>query len=314
MAQFFDSIVTAGAGITLRSYLIALGFSLVCGLIVLLATAFRGNITKSFAVTVLLLPAIVQTVIMMVNGNVGTGIAVAGAFSLVRFRSVPGKAREIAAGFLGVGKGRVYALEAGAGDIPCYCFGADEAGGASAYVSVTKRGGRVLSLLSSRPVGSAAVDVDTARSTAARFLERCGYENMAETYHMTQGGVLTVNYAYRQGEVLCYSDLVKVSVALDTGRVCGLEARGWITAHTQRELPAPAVTADAARAAVPEGLEILAEQLALVPSDGKYETLCHEFKCQTADGRHYIIYVDALSGAQHKILILLEDASGALTI
>lgn len=224
------------------------------------------------------------------------------------------KAREIAAGFLGVGKGRVYALESSAGDIPCYCFGADEAGGASANVSVTKRGGRVLNLLSSRPVGSATVDVDTAINTAARFLERCGYENMAETYHMTQGGVLTVNYAYRQGEVLCYSDLVKVSVALDSGRVCGLEARGWITAHTQRELPIPAVTVDAARAAVPEGLEILAEQLALVPSDGKYETLCHEFKCQSADGRHYIIYVDARSGNQHKILILLEDASGALTI
>ncbi|MBQ3071811.1 MAG: germination protein YpeB, partial [Oscillospiraceae bacterium] len=153
------------------------------------------------------------------------------------------KAREIAAGFLGVGKGRVYALEGSAGDIPCYCFGADEEGGASAYVSVTKCGGRVLSLLSSRPVGSATVDVDTALNTAARFLERCGYENMAETYHMTQGGVLTVNYACRQGEVLCYSDLVKVSVALDSGRVCGLEARGWITAHTQRELPAPTVTA-----------------------------------------------------------------------
>ncbi|MBQ4140149.1 MAG: DUF4956 domain-containing protein [Clostridia bacterium] len=105
MTQFFESIVTAGAGLSLRSYLIALGFSLACGLIVLLATSFRGNITKSFAVTVLLLPAIVQTVIMMVNGNVGTGIAVAGAFSLVRFRSVPGKAREIAAIFLSMTAG-----------------------------------------------------------------------------------------------------------------------------------------------------------------------------------------------------------------
>lgn len=105
MEQFFESIVTAGAGLSLRSYLIALGFSLACGLIVLFATAFRGNITKSFAVTVLLLPAIVQTVIMMVNGNVGTGIAVAGAFSLVRFRSVPGKAREIAAIFLSMTAG-----------------------------------------------------------------------------------------------------------------------------------------------------------------------------------------------------------------
>lgn len=105
MNDLFASIITAGAGLTLKSYLIALVTSLFCGLIVLLATSFKNNVTKSFAVTVLLLPAIVQTVIMMVNGNVGTGIAVAGAFSLVRFRSVPGKAREIASIFLAMTAG-----------------------------------------------------------------------------------------------------------------------------------------------------------------------------------------------------------------
>jgi hypothetical protein len=105
MNDFFNSIVTVGEGLTLTDYLTALGTSLLCGIIVLLATSFRNNVTKSFAVTVLLLPAIVQTVIMMVNGNVGTGIAVAGAFSLVRFRSVPGKAREIASIFLAMTAG-----------------------------------------------------------------------------------------------------------------------------------------------------------------------------------------------------------------
>lgn len=105
MNDLFASIITAGAGLTLKSYLVALATSLLCGLIVLLATSFKNNVTKSFAVTVLLLPAIVQTVIMMVNGNVGTGIAVAGAFSLVRFRSVPGKAREIASIFLAMTAG-----------------------------------------------------------------------------------------------------------------------------------------------------------------------------------------------------------------
>ena len=105
MNDIFGSIVNAGEGLTLQSYLVALGASILCGLIVLFATAFKSRVTKSFAVTVLLLPAIVQTVIMMVNGNVGTGIAVAGAFSLVRFRSVPGKAREIASIFLAMTAG-----------------------------------------------------------------------------------------------------------------------------------------------------------------------------------------------------------------
>ncbi len=105
MEQIFDSIITAGEGLAIGNYLWALGASFLCGLIVLFAASFKARASKSFAVTILLLPAIVQTVIMMVNGNVGTGIAVAGAFSLVRFRSVPGKAREIAAIFLAMTAG-----------------------------------------------------------------------------------------------------------------------------------------------------------------------------------------------------------------
>ena len=107
---------------------------------------------------------------------------------------------------------------------------------------------------------------------------------------------------------------MKVSVALDTGTVCGFEAKGYLTAHTLRQLPEVSVSAEEARSAVPETLTVLATQLALVPSEGRYETLCHEFKCTAADGRHYIIYVNAQTGAQHKILILLEDESGALTL
>lgn len=105
MAEIFASIMTAGGGVTLGAYLISLGLALLCGLIVLLASSVRNRISKSFAITVFLLPAIVHTVIIMVNGNIGTGIAVAGAFSLVRFRSVPGKAREIASIFLSMTAG-----------------------------------------------------------------------------------------------------------------------------------------------------------------------------------------------------------------
>ena len=223
-------------------------------------------------------------------------------------------ARDEAARFLGVPRSRVYPTGECEGELPCYGFGTDGQNGADAFLSVTKQGAKVLSYLSSRPVGSAAVTAAAAEETAKAFLERAGYRGMAETYHMTQGGVLTVNFAFRQGDVLCYSDLVKVSVALDTGRVCGFEAKGYLTAHASRDIPAPAVGTEEARAAVPDSLEVLAAQLALVPSDGRYETLCHEFKCAAADGRHYIIYVNAQTGAQHKILILLEDESGVLTL
>lgn len=76
-------------------YFVCLAASLLCGLLAALAASKRSYISRSFFSALLLLPAIVQTVITMVNGNIGTGVAVMGAFSLIRFRSVPGKARDI---------------------------------------------------------------------------------------------------------------------------------------------------------------------------------------------------------------------------
>lgn len=96
--MIFNSIL--GETFTLTTYLICLVCSLLCGFMTALANSYKTHISKSFFISLILLPMIVQTVIMMVNGNVGTGVAVMGAFSLVRFRSLPGKASDISALFL----------------------------------------------------------------------------------------------------------------------------------------------------------------------------------------------------------------------
>ena len=93
--------------ISVTDFLLCLGFSLVLGLLMAFAYMYRTRYTKSFVVTLALLPAVVCVVIMLVNGNVGTGVAVAGAFSLVRFRSVPGTAKEICTLFLAMGAGLI---------------------------------------------------------------------------------------------------------------------------------------------------------------------------------------------------------------
>ena len=95
------------AVISVTDFLLCLGCSLVLGLILALAYMYRSRYTKSFVVTLALLPGVVCVVIMLVNGNVGTGVAVAGAFSLVRFRSVPGTAKEICMLFLAMGTGLI---------------------------------------------------------------------------------------------------------------------------------------------------------------------------------------------------------------
>lgn len=101
----FDSANTQVIGV--GDFLLCLGVSLVLGLVMALSYMYRTRYSRSFVVTLALLPSVVCVVIMLVNGNVGTGVAVAGAFSLVRFRSVPGTAKDICTLFLAMGAGLI---------------------------------------------------------------------------------------------------------------------------------------------------------------------------------------------------------------
>lgn len=104
----FDTEFTAV--VSLSNFLICLGSALLIGLIMTLSYIYRSKYTKSFVITLATLPAVVCVVIMMVNGNIGTGVAIAGAFSLVRFRSMPGSAKEIVMLFLATGAGFIVGM------------------------------------------------------------------------------------------------------------------------------------------------------------------------------------------------------------
>lgn len=101
----FDSDTTQVVRVS--DFILCVGVALLAGLIIALGYMRKTKYTKSFVVTLAILPAVVCVVIMMVNGNVGAGVAVAGAFSLVRFRSVPGTAKEIGTIFLAMGAGLI---------------------------------------------------------------------------------------------------------------------------------------------------------------------------------------------------------------
>lgn len=99
-----DSIIT-GTELTLASFFICTAVSLFLGLGIALLCMYKNSYTQSFIMTLTILPTIVQIIIMLVNGNIGTGVAVAGAFGLVRFRSTPGTAKEIGMIFLAMAIG-----------------------------------------------------------------------------------------------------------------------------------------------------------------------------------------------------------------
>ena len=101
----FDTDMSAV--ISVGDFLLCVGTALIAGALLALCFMYRSRYTKSFVITLGLLPTVVCVVIMMVNGNVGAGVAVAGAFSLVRFRSVPGNGREITMLFVAMGTGLI---------------------------------------------------------------------------------------------------------------------------------------------------------------------------------------------------------------
>ena len=100
----FGSILTDGS-ITGTGFIIATICSLIIGCFIAFMYTLKNNYSKSYIITLALLPAIVQVIIMMVNGNIGAGVAVAGTFSLVRFRSAPGTGKEITSIFLAMAAG-----------------------------------------------------------------------------------------------------------------------------------------------------------------------------------------------------------------
>ena len=95
----------SASSLTVPDFLLCMGCALLTGLLLALAFSWRSHFSRGFIATLAMLPAIVSVIIMVVNGNVGTGIAVAGAFSLVRFRSAPGTAKEIGSLFIAMGAG-----------------------------------------------------------------------------------------------------------------------------------------------------------------------------------------------------------------
>lgn len=187
-------------------------------------------------------------------------------------------------------------------------------GDGESYLSVSVQGGKPVSLLCSRSIGEVKLSDDEALAAARAYLEKHGFSGMQSSYFMKQGGVMTVNFAAAQGGVLLYPDLVKVGVALDDGSIVSLETRGYLMNHRSRTLPQAAVSEAAAREKVAPELEILGHRLCVIPREGGEEVFCHEFTCQTEREQHYIVYVSAVTGEQEKILILLEDESGALTV
>lgn len=182
-----------------------------------------------------------------------------------------------------------------------------------AFIDIAQMGGSPYWMLFNRDVAKAKINIDKAKDLGKKFLEGKGYKNMKDTYFMYEDNIATINYAYTQDNVIIYPDLIKVKVAMDNGEILGFEAKGYLNAHMKRTIPKPKLSIDEARKKVNPKVEILGEGLAITPTTYNTELLCYEFKGKLND-RNFIVYVNAETGAEENILMIIDTPNGSLTI
>jgi spore germination protein len=181
------------------------------------------------------------------------------------------------------------------------------------YISVSKKGGKVVNLICPHVAEKETISIEQAMEKAGKFLADNGYEGMVPTYQQNFDGISTINFAYAQDDIIIYPDLIKVKIALDDGKIYGLEARNYLLSHRDRRFKEPALSMEEAQKLVNPNLEIISSRKAVIPTEGKRERLCYEFKGKLGEKR-FIVYIDANSGEEADILQIIDTENGSMTM
>ena len=197
--------------------------------------------------------------------------------------------------------------------IPVYDFSITNQNDETINISVSKKGGHVVNMNTNRDVSVESISQEEANNKGKEFLTSKGFENMKETYYLKQEGIVTINYAATQDDVVLYPDLIKVKVALDNGEVLGVETTGYLNNHTIRDVSNVKITVDEAKSSLNQDLQIESQGLAVIPTEWKSEILCYEFKGKV-DDKEFLVYINAENGREEDILIITDTPNGTLVM
>ena len=227
------------------------------------------------------------------------------------------KAKQIAKEF--VGENRIEEIKSNGesenGNIPAYNFEIKlkNEKDSKIWIAISKRGGHIVFMNFNRQIDAENISQEDANEIGKRFLNEKGFPNMKATYFTKQGGIVTINYAYQEQDVVIYSDLIKVKVALDNGEVLGLETTGYLNSHYERNLSEIKVSKEKAREFLNNDLEIISEGLAMIPTEYQTELLCWEFKGKVEE-REFLVYINVETGKEEDVLLILDTPNGTLTV
>ena len=198
--------------------------------------------------------------------------------------------------------------------IPVYDFSVSNNDEQNINISISKKGGHIVYMNTDRSVNSEIISQEEANNRGKEYLEQKGFKNMKETYYLKQDGIVTINYAYEQKDVLMYPDLIKVKVALDNGEVLGIETTGYLNNHVeQRDISKVKISKEEAKKNLNKDLQLESERLAVIPTEWQTEILCYEFKGKVED-REFLVYINAENGREEDILIITNTPEGTLTL
>ncbi len=216
--------------------------------------------------------------------------------------------KEIAAKILGAKIAELKEQTDENSNLPLYRFSKGEK-----TVAVTKKGGYLCYMTNPDYTGEATISGKEAIKRAEKYLKELGFENMKSNYYSTFDDVTTINFAYRENGITHYSDLIKVSVALDKGKIVAFDARSYLMNHRKRELSDEILKETDCRSTIGEHLQILSSDLALIPLESGEEKLCYEYHCKDKKGAEVLVYLNAFDGSEEEIMLLLYSDDGVLT-
>ena len=217
------------------------------------------------------------------------------------------KAKQIAASIMDCKENQLRRDSDEKSGIDLFCFSLGERS-----IAITKKGGYLCYMTNPYYSSASEISEQAAIKVAKEFLDSLGYKNMKESYYSDYDGVCTINFAYTEDGVVYYSDLIKVSISLDSAKPVAVDARGYLMNHTERTLPEIKVSLNRAKKNLSSSLTILDSQTALIPTEDGKEKLCHELHCKDASGQEVLIYTDVQTGAEDDIKILLYSDDGTL--
>ena len=182
------------------------------------------------------------------------------------------------------------------------------------FVDISKKGGHVINLISDRKVTERQIGLEEAAQKARKYVAAIGYPNMVPTYSEIQNNTAFVSLAYKPENVIYYSDLITVQVALDNSQIISVEAINYLNSHRERDLEEPELTPEEVANMVGLRLDEITDiNLALIPQENLDEVLTYEVKGSIGD-QIFLVYVNVKTGVEEEILQLFEVEEGTFTI